>query len=427
MGLLPPRSPGRRPLLSDAWAKSWPKVAIPIAMSALLLQLLFLGNLSYLFGALFRSGSRSHALKILAVDYDGGNIGKAMSAAYTSLEADTFPTLEFRSPEDYPSPDDLHNAVCKGGYWGAIYTHSGASDRLNQAVRVENTTVYNPAETISYTYNGVFFPTIASSVIDSSLARLVNVASRTYYRVARDDAAAVNMTDPVSSSVFLNPIQPSSDPIMPTIQGARALLNTVSMVFPALMQFFFLMGLNGIMFGAGIFANMSKRDVFLTRLVIGKVYTLVSALGTIGYIWAFRESWGVTTAQFFISWMALWLFMEVQYLVIDTMMESVVPLQFFAFFLVTWIITNIGSTVNPFELTAGFYRWGYALPARSTWILLLEIWSGGCRSEKEICLPVLFAWWLLGSLGSAWSVRQRCLLADQKKREKLESEGSSSS
>ncbi|KAH7273146.1 hypothetical protein B0J15DRAFT_416917, partial [Fusarium solani] len=427
MSLFPPRASSRKPFRSPYWSQRWPQFIIPVAMVGIILQLLFLANMSYLYGVLFKSSSRAQALKVLAVDYDGAEIGKSLSLAYQALEAKTFPTLEYRSISEYPNPNLLQEAVCKDGYWGAIYTHSDASTRLMDAIQGENTTDYDPRKTISYIFNGIYYPVITSSIIDPGMRALVSAASRIYYRVANEARSAVNLSDPISSNVFLNPIEASFIDLMPTSQGSRVLFNTVSMVMPVLMQFFFSMAMNGIFTETGVFTELSKRDIYLIRLIISKVYTLLCGIGMSGYIWAFREDWGASQGQFFETWMCLWFYMEVNYLVVDSILDVVVPIKFFAFFFLTWIILNVASTIWPFELSAGFYRWSYALPAHNTWTLLMTIWSGGCKDQNEVALPVLFAWWIVGHMTSAWAVRRRCLMNENMDGAKtLEMDGSAS-
>ncbi|KAF7563964.1 hypothetical protein G7046_g145 [Stylonectria norvegica] len=401
---------GRHRLRSAYWGKQWAASIVPVVAIGLIIQLVFIANLSYLYGTLFKSGSREHALKVLAVDYDGAEIGQSLSLAYESLQADTFPTLDFRPASDYPTPDLLRQAVCKHGYWAAIYTHPGASSRLMDTITGNSTSEYNPGDTISYTYDAVYYPIIGASIIVSNMQTLISVASKQYYGAAAHAFSAVNLTNPISAAAFLDPIQATSNVIMPTNQGTRVLLNTVSMVMPALMQFFFLMGMNGVFTDSNIFANLAKRDVYFLRLFISKVYTLCCALGMTGYIWAFREDWAVSGSQFAETWMCLWLFMEVSYLIVDTVLDVVVPIRFFSLFLVTYLLTSVASTIYPFALSAGFYRVGYIFPAHNTWSLLMEIWSEGCKPQHQVALPILLVWWAVGHVTSAWAVWRRCLM-----------------
>ncbi|KAH6971944.1 hypothetical protein EDB80DRAFT_836318 [Ilyonectria destructans] len=411
MILFPPRSPNRHPASSSLWAGKWKLYIIPLIMSGFLLQILFLGNMSYLYGALFKSGSRMHNLKILAIDYDGGDVGRALTGAYSNLKSNEFPTVEFGSSKDYPTPESIREAVCKHGYWGAVYTSPGASDRLLSTIEGDNTTAYDASDAMTYVYNGVYYPAVVAS-LRGSLQTLVSVTSKVFPFVSRDAMASVNMTNPASAATILNPIDATAQDIMPTEQGARVLLNTVSMIMPILMQFFFIMGMNDITAAAKVLDTQSKRDVYIFRLFTSKLYSSASSLCMAGYIWAFRESWGVSAGQFFETWMLIWFYMDINYIVVDTIIGSIIPMQFFAYFLLTWIILNIATTVYPFDLTPGFYHWGWALPAHNVWLLLVGIWSNGCRAQLETTLPIIFAWWLVGHVTSAWSVRRRCLMAE---------------
>lgn len=83
---------------------------------------LFLGNMSYLYGSLYRSDNRINKLNIVAIDYDGGVIGQSLSAAYTALEGSDFPGLEFHPATEYPTVSSIRDAVCRGDYWGAVFT-----------------------------------------------------------------------------------------------------------------------------------------------------------------------------------------------------------------------------------------------------------------------------------------------------------------
>jgi hypothetical protein len=181
------------------------------------------------------------------------------------------------------------------------------------------------------------------------------------------------------------------------------------MVMPIMMQFFFIMGLNGITTNAKVLDTQSKRDVYIFRLFASKIYSCVSALCMAGYIWAFR---GVTAGQFLETWLCLWLYMDINYMVVDTLIGTIIPMAFFAYFLLTWIILNITTVILPFQLTAGFYHWGWALPAHSVWFLLVRIWSNGCQAQLDVTLPIPFAWWFVSHFTSAWSVRRRCLTAE---------------
>lgn len=381
------------------------KVLIGIMVAILVL---FLADLSYLFGATYQINSRTNALKVLVVDYDDGPIGEAVSTAYGTLQNSQFPTFEFHPSSDYPDPSDVRQSVCKANYWGAIYIHEGASDRLSAAYQGGSAAAeYDPNESITYIYNGARYPTVASGYLAPNFQAIVNAARGSYYQTeeGRSALSNVNRTDPNAVKAYVNPLQGTADIILPTNQGSRTLYNTINIVMAILGQFFFVLGMNGIYDKFGIH-NGRVRDVWIMRFITGKIFSMLFAVVVTGYLWAFREDWGVTGDKWALSWLTFWLFMDANFQVLETTIGSFVPMPLTPFFLLTWIIVNVAAVVYPFELTAGFYRIGYVFPAHSLWIVLIEVWSG-CGNSLHIGLPILFAWWVVGHVTAYFGIRNR--------------------
>ncbi|KAF5879009.1 putative nitrosoguanidine resistance protein [Botrytis fragariae] len=218
---------------------------IGILMSGIMITLLFFTTMSYMYGILFKSGYRAHSLNILAVDYDGGIIGEALSVAYEQFHGDEFPDLQFHTTAKYPFLIEVKKLRC---LW--------KSGNLIDAV-----------SSVYHTLNG-------SQAISS-----------------------LNASNENAVLPFLNPIKASNINIKPTEQGTRVLSNTVSVVLPIIQQFFFLMALNGIKNQFCIYGRSNSTRIGLMRRVISIMYTLIASLATTGYIWAFRESWDVSGSQ----------------------------------------------------------------------------------------------------------------------------------
>ncbi|PVH85208.1 hypothetical protein DL98DRAFT_607890 [Cadophora sp. DSE1049] len=381
---------------------------IGVVMSSLSVIMMFFVVMSYLYGSLWKSTHRASNLNILAVDYDGGIIGQSLSAGYSALKGDKFPTLHFRSSDEFGTVEDIRNAVCRGDYWAAIFAQDGASSRLSAALAGGVAAAgYNSNNTLTYVYNEAHYPTIQSAYILSNMQTLVGVAGSIYTSLNGTSAAKfVNINDPNATLALLNPISASSVNIMPTPQGTKALYNTVTLVLPIIQQFFFLMALNGISNSFGIYGYLSSLHVGLIRMIVAISYTFLASLTLAGYIWAFREEWGVSSSQFVLTWMAMWLYMHVNFLVLDAA-TAFVPLSFLTFFVLPWAIINVTSTIFPFELSPSFYKLGYALPGHQVVSILFQVWSGGCNNQLSRALPVLFAWEIFGWIASGWGVVYR--------------------
>lgn len=103
--------------------------------SGFILNILFLANMSYIFGSIFQSTGRTHALKVLLVDYDGGIVSQSVRAAYSSLRSPTFVTISEQSASKFEGTAAIDDAVCSGDYWAALYVAPNASAELANALQ----------------------------------------------------------------------------------------------------------------------------------------------------------------------------------------------------------------------------------------------------------------------------------------------------
>lgn len=149
-----PRTDENRPSASDpAIRASRLKFLKTASSNFLLLQILFLGLLSYLFGSLFRQMTHVNHLNILFVDYDeGGIVGSYVRHEYGSLQGVGFPTLDEMPANNSPTTRSLEQQICQLHYWGALYVSPGASSRLRDAVSGRYLT-YNKSDVIGYIWN----------------------------------------------------------------------------------------------------------------------------------------------------------------------------------------------------------------------------------------------------------------------------------
>ncbi|RAQ49961.1 nitrosoguanidine resistance protein SNG1 [Aspergillus flavus] len=371
------------------------------------LQLLFLANMCYLYGTAYHDSLRYSTMKLLFVDYDQDVIGQSVMTAYDQMKGPSFPTVQRHPITEYPTEQDVRNAVCKGHYWGAIYSKANASARLTTALSSpEAARVYNNSQALTYIWNGAKYSAYAQSVY-SMLVQLVQGTGGVYDQMnGTTILSTANISDPYIAKTVLDPISSSSIDLQPMAQGVRFYYNTVSMVMPILQQFFFLMALNGISAQFKIFSSLSLKQNMVLRLIISICYTFIASLCMSGYIWAFREDWNATSDQFGLTWMAIWLVMHLNFLIIDAA-TAFIPMQFMSFFMLTWIILNVSSSIGPFELSPGFYRLGYVFPAHELYEILLQIWTDGCNPHLYRALPILWSEWIVALGLSLLGMRKR--------------------
>ncbi len=389
----------------------------PLIGSGVVLLIFFLGYMSYLFGTVYHQRYHFHGLKVLVVDFDnGGAVSQAIQASYEQKKGPSFPTLEFRNPTNYPDTQSVKDAVCVDGWWGAMYIHEGASKKLANAVASKsNGKPYFANDTVTYIYNQARYTTVGDAAIKANLEPLISTARGPYYQSQAGFQALqmLNRSDPIAIQAYLNPILPNSDIILPTLQGARTFYNTLNIVFPIILAFFYVLALNGIGSANNIWSLLRRRETWLLRFATGKIYTLIAALVINGYFWAFKEDWPVQNSVFATNWMITWFQMDIYWQVFDGLMDSLVPMQFSPPVMMGWIVFNVASAVVPFEIAPGFYHIGYIFPAYHIYSLQVRAWTG-CTRLLHLNLPVLFAWWILGHALTVISVRKRA--ADERKK-----------
>ncbi|PYI25769.1 hypothetical protein BP00DRAFT_461543 [Aspergillus indologenus CBS 114.80] len=375
-------------------------------INLLVLQLLFLGLFCYLFGSLFQQTTHVHNLNVVFVDYDGGAIGEAVRAAYQQLQGPGFPTLTEHATAQYPQSDAITTAVCHIEYWGGLYITPNASNEL--AAALASGAPHSPDEVLTLVWNEARYSTVVDSAIYTSMQTLSNAA-----RIAYTSTIAPNtLTTTTSTNLTTTPTtlsQPwtlTSTNLQPTTQGSRLIYNTLVIILIMIQEFFYLGYINSVYQQFHLYTTVAPHRIAIIRQLLAGTYTLLGSLSTTGAVWAFRYGWRVAGAQFVLTWLALWLFAHLNFLVLDLVTiwipPPVVPMAFIA-----WIVANVASILLPFELAPAFYRWGYALPAHAVFQVLVDVWSSGCNPQLGYALPTLFGWEVLGLVGSTVGVYRR--------------------
>lgn len=129
-----------------------------------------------------------------------------------------------------------------------------------------------------------------------------------------------------SRKVLLNGIGASSDSIVEFELGIRPFLNTVGMVLPILVEFFFSMAMNGIAGFSKWYQPDSIRSRYLNRL--GLSLTLSCLIGISWGLWleVYHENLQISGGQYCLIWLIYWLYGFIAFEVLDTL-SGWLPLQ----------------------------------------------------------------------------------------------------
>lgn len=377
-------------------------------INLLILQLLFLGLFCYIFGSLFQQTTHVHNINILFVDYDGGAIGTALRDAYQKLKGPGFPTLIEQSTLAFPQPALTVEAICNIEYWAALYTAPNATNHLLAALGGGlAASSYNTSNVLTMVWNEARYPTVVDSSVSQSLTSLSQAARVAYFEEGgKQLLQTVNSSDPAAIAAYIDPWTLASIDLQTTRQGSRLIYNTLVIILILIQEFFYLGFVNGLYQQFKLYTTISPNRIVVVRQIISGLYTFVGSLCTAGAIWAFRNGWHVNGNQFVLTWMILWLFAHLNFLVLDVFTIWLPP-PFVPMALISWVVLNVTSILLPFELSPGFYKVGYALPSHCVFQVLIDIWSGGCNPQLGYALPVMFTYEIVSIALSSIGVYRR--------------------
>lgn len=176
--------------------------------------------------------------------------------------------------------------------------------------------------------NEVHYPVISQGYVYSSLQTLVGATSSVYYSINGTQAlSTMNQSNPAARAALFRPISSTSKNLTPVNSGAKVLWNTATIPFLIIMQFFFILALNGITLGFDYYAKVPSKTLIPLRFGISIIYTFIASLTSTGYIWAFRQGFHLTGTQFVETWMAIWLTNHANFLFVDAA-TAIVPMAY---------------------------------------------------------------------------------------------------
>lgn len=207
------------------------------------------------------------------------------------------------------------------------------------------------------------------------------------------------------AAVLLQPVSSTFDNQRDFQFGSTTTINTIGMVLPQLLQFYFLQSYNSIsqqhkLFGA------SFRSLFAHRLAASTIWTLVTSLSVAGWTYAYHESYHMAAKNFVALWMSDWILALITFDIFD-IFATVVPAPVLPLPVTTWLILSVAATATPVELDYRFFRVHWFFPSHSVWLTQITIYSQGAQNRLHQTLPILAAWFVVARLGAIACIKKR--------------------
>jgi hypothetical protein len=385
-------------------------VAKALIPAAVLIMAVLWMNVSHIFGLFRNQGAHVKGAKVALVDFDGGNFGEALRmAAATNNQTHGYPTYVNVDTLGL-TPEGIRHKVFEGKYWAAIVVQPGASTRFEAALNGTSNS-YDATDVYTYYLMTARYYTLYVSGIQSTTATTASIAAGLFSRqfVSAQIASGSFANTTTAANALASPAQPMSLSAASqdlTTMDDKPFLNTLGAVLPVLMQFFFIMALNGIANGMHLYAAKTLRQQILLRLFWSTVWPIFASLCSAGWTFAFRGSYKLDAKIFFAYWAVTWVYCMISFDVLD-IITGFIPMPFVPFFMVTWIFCNVTAALGSPELVHHWYRVSYFFPALHWYQIFITIISEGGVNRLHYTLPVLAAWLLVGKAVSPLATRYR--------------------
>ncbi|KAN0091251.1 Protein of unknown function (DUF3533) domain containing protein [Tylopilus felleus] len=341
----------------------WLKISF---MAVVLLIFIILGILSIYWAALGRSFGNIHKLSGYVVDFDGGQIGQALTQAFSAIQGDEELSWLIKDPSEFPNgPSDVQAALLDNRCWAAVTVNPDATSNLMAAINSTDA-AYNTTQAIS-AYLTVARNEAANRIIISPMviSILTNFTQTFGLAFAGQLASHPNLPQLMNTapSLVTLPVDHAVYDLRPFDVPVASAVDYVGLIYLMILAFILINNLAAANERSGFGGRLTLGSMILIRLLwpitlycfISLVYCLLSlAFGV-----PFGRHYG--NAGFVIYWMMSWMAMAALGLALEAMF-TLLTVKFVPLFLVLWIIANVSVSYYPIEMLPVIFQYGYAMP-----------------------------------------------------------------
>ncbi|KAG2148512.1 hypothetical protein BD769DRAFT_572233 [Suillus cothurnatus] len=399
---------------TSAARKGWFKISIS---GVLVLFFMIWGILPIYWAALGRSYNNIHNLSGYVVDFDGGEIGQAVTQAFKNISGPQQMSWLILDAAQFPGgPDEVAQALLNHKCWAAVTVNPQASTNLNASINAANAS-YNTTQAVTAyvtsgrnenIYRGYITPqvTLILTTISHSFA-----LSFSQYLASRSDISTLLRTAP---ELVVQPLSFTINDIRPFNVPVAAAVDYVGLIYLLILAFVLTNQLLAARVESGFEKRLRLRSLILLRLLwpvtlyffISLMYSLLSlAFGV-----PFNRNFG--NAGFVIYWMMSWCSMSALGLALESMI-TLLTFKFIPVFLILWIISNVSVAFYPIEVLPAVFRYGFAMPFYNVSSTVRTI-IFGTKNEIGLNFGVQFSWIVISCITLPifqWLVRQRQIKA----------------
>ncbi|KAG1737631.1 hypothetical protein EDB19DRAFT_1928366 [Suillus lakei] len=348
---------------TTAARKVWLKISI---LGVLVLFVMIWGVLPIYWAALGRSSNNIHNLSGYVVDFDGGEIGQAVTQAFKNITGPQQLSWLILDATQFPGgPDDVAQALLDHKCWAAVTINPQVSTNLNVSINAANASYDTTKAVTAYVtsgrneniYRGIITPQVLSILTTISNKFSLSNSERL---ALRSDISTLLQTAPV---LVIQPLSFTVHDLRPFDVPVAAAVDYVGLIYLLILAFVLTNQLVAARVESGLDKRLKLRSLILLRLLwpvtlyffISLMYSLLSlAFGV-----PFGRKFG--HAGFVIYWMMSWCSMSALGLALESMI-TLLTMKFIPVFLILWIISNVSVAFYPIEVLPAVFRYGFAMP-----------------------------------------------------------------
>ncbi|KAG0706105.1 hypothetical protein DFH29DRAFT_903615 [Suillus ampliporus] len=390
--------------------KSWLKISI---LGVLVLCFMIWGVLPIYWAALGRSSNNIHNLSGFVVDFDGGEIGQAVTQTFKNINDPQQLSWLILDAAQFPNgPDDVAQALLDHRCWAAVTVNPQASTNLNASIDAANAS-YNTSQAVTAyltsarnenIYRGAITPQVTSILTNISHTFALSLSQPL---ALRSDISTLLRTAP---QLVIQPLAFTIHDIRPFNVPVAAAVDYVGLIYLLILAFVLTNQLLAARVETGFARRLRLRSLILVRLLwpitlyffISLMYSLLSlAFGV-----PFGRKFG--HAGYVIYWMMSWCGMTALGLALESMI-TILTIKFIPVFLILWIISNVSVAFYPIEVLPAVFRYGFAMPFYNVSSTVRTI-IFDTKNQIGLNFGIQFAWILISCITLPifqWIVRRQ--------------------
>ncbi|KAG2345658.1 hypothetical protein BDR05DRAFT_930307 [Suillus weaverae] len=348
---------------TTAARKVWLKISI---LGVLALFFMIWGVLPIYWAALGRTSNNIHNLSGYVVDFDGGEIGQAVTQAFKNITSPQQMSWLILDAARFPGgPDEVAQALVDHRCWAAVTINPQASTNLNASIDAANASYSTTQAVTAYLtsgrneniYRGAITPQVTSILTTISHIFALSSSQRL---ASRSNISTLLQTAP---QLVIQPLDFTIKDIRPFNVPVASAVDYVGLIYLLILAFVLTMQLLAARVESGLEKRLRLRSLILLRLLWPvTLYSLVSlmyALLSLAFGVPFGRKFG--GAGFVIYWMMSWCAMSALGLALESMI-TLLTIKFIPIFLILWIIANVSVAFYPIEVLPAVFRYGFAMP-----------------------------------------------------------------